>query len=107
MASYLPWFGKKREHLTEREREFEAILSVATADSQLAEAAEVVRASQVSALKAKRAQLAPSEKNAAAMDNLGREIRFWLALSVAEVIEGYRSGKLRGHRATAVREATR
>jgi hypothetical protein len=62
MASYLPWYGKKRQHLAEYEREFVAFLQTGATDSRLAKAAEKVRAAQVRALKAKRAQLPPSEK---------------------------------------------
>ena len=103
MAGYIPWFGKKLGGLAEREREFASLLAKSAGEEVLANAAEAVRAAQIRALRAKRSQLPPSEKNAIAVSNLGQEIDFWQALSVADVIEGYRSGKLRGHRASAVR----
>jgi len=106
MANYIPWYGKKRERLAEHERAFLPLLQNETDVKQLREAADTVRLAQVRALKAKRAQLPPSEKYAVAIANLDREIQFWLALTGDEVIEGYRSGTLRRHRATAVRRST-
>src|SRR5439155_9529633 len=107
MARYIPWFGKKRENLAERERELTALLENETDRAKLAKKADEVRADQVSALKSKRGQLAPSEKNAIAVAHLNREIKFWLDLTVEEIIEGYRTGALKGHRSTAVRRSTR
>jgi hypothetical protein len=105
VAGYIPWFGKKLERLAESERELAALLAASAGEAGLAEVAQAVRSAQIRALRAKRSQLPPSEKNAVAVSNLGHEIDFWQALSVADVIEGYRSGRLRGHRATAVRAA--
>jgi hypothetical protein len=107
MASYLAWYGKKRQRLVEHEREFAALLQKETDVARLAGSVEMVRAAQVRALKAIRGRLSPSEKNAVAVANLDREIRFWLGLSVEEVIEGYRTGKLRGLRAAAARRASK
>ena len=107
MASYIAWYGKKRQCLAEHERKFAALLRNEKDMSRLAEGVEMVRAAQVRALKAIRAQLPPSEKNALGVANLDREIRFWVALAAEEVIEGYRTGKLRGLRARAVRRASR
>lgn len=105
MASYVPRYGKKRERLAELERELTALLQTEAEAARVAEAAQAVRAARVRALKAKRAELAPSEKNTVAVENLEREIQFWLWLPVEQVIDGYRTGKLRGHRAAAVRRA--
>ena len=107
MAGYIPWYGKKREHLMEHEREFVALLQSGADSLKVAEGAEEVRALQVRALKSTRAELPPSERNATAVANLEREIAFWLALSVEEIIDGYRTLKLKGYRARAVRRATR
>ena len=70
---------------------------------RLAAVAEEVRAAQVRALKSKRAQLPPRETYAAAVANLDREIQFWVGLSVDQIIDGYRTGELKGHRSAAVR----
>jgi hypothetical protein len=105
MANYIAWYGKKRERLLERERDFLALLQTDTTESKLAEGAEEVRAAQVRAMKAMRAELPPSEKNARAVANLDQEIAFWTALSAGDVIDGYRTGKIKGHRSTAVRQA--
>jgi hypothetical protein len=35
------------------------------------------------------------------------ESQFWLALMPEQIIEGYRSGKLTGHRSRAVRKSRR
>src|SRR5689334_9755279 len=100
MANYIAWYGKKRQHLLEREREFSLLLQHEADADKIADAAQEVRAAQVRALKSKRAQLGPSAR-------LDREIEFWLGLSVEQIVDGYRSGKLRGHRSTAVRRYRR
>ena len=107
MANYIPWYGKKRERLIERDRAFVALLQGETDPAKLAGAAEAVRAEQVRALRSKRAQLPPSEKNAAAVANLDREIAFWLALTAEAIIDGYRAGNLSGHRSRAAKHAAR
>jgi hypothetical protein len=103
MANYIPHYGKKIERLVEHEREFVALLHAEAVASRLADGAEAVRAAQIRALRAKRAQLAPSEKNSEAISNLDHEIQYWTSLTVEQVIEGYRNSTLRSHRATAVR----
>ena len=107
MAGYIAWYGKKHEQLIEHEREFLALLQSDADPSGVAEAAEEVRAAQVRALKARRAVLKPSEKNAVAVANLDHEIAFWLGLPVKDIVGGYRTGKLKGHRSLAVRRASR
>jgi hypothetical protein len=107
MANYIPWYGKKRARLADREHEFAALLLQETNETRLAEGAESVRAAQIRALKARRAQLAPAEKNAESVENLDHEIQSWLGLTGAEIIEGYRDGKLRGFRAPLVRRVSR
>jgi hypothetical protein len=107
MANYIAWFGKKREHLIEREREFVALLQSDADATKLAACAEAVRAAQIRALKAKRAQLRPSERYAVAMEHLEDEIAFWLGLSFEQIAAGYRTEKLKGHRSKAVRKAAR
>jgi hypothetical protein len=104
MASYLPWFGKKREHLAWCEEMFAPLLSRQADDPELVKCAEAVRVAQIRALRAKRAQLRPSEPYRVAMENLKKEIEVWQALSIMEIVKGYRSGKLCGHRAAAVRD---
>jgi hypothetical protein len=101
MASYVPYYGKKRYRLAVHEREFAALLRTAASAPRLATGAERVRAAQVCALKAMRAKFPPSEANAVAVQNLDRQIQFWLALHTEEIIEGYRTGKLRAVRQTA------
>ena len=107
MASYTPYYGKKRYRLAVHEREFAALLRKETNVSRLADGAENVRAAQVCALRARRAQLPPSETHAVAIENLDRKIQFWLALSVEEVIEGYRTGKVKAVHETAVQRSRR
>jgi hypothetical protein len=105
MATYIAWYGKKLEGLAQHEREFIDLLHSEPDATRLAEAAEEVRAAQIRALKAKRAQLVPSERNTRGFKNLEREIAFWLHVPVQTIIDGYRSEKLRGHRSAAVRRA--
>ena len=96
MANYIAWYGKKRARLQVREREFEKLLRETIDQTLLEEGAEAVRIAHIRALKAVRAQFGPSERNAAALCKLDEEIRFWLSLTVAEVVKGYQSGTLRG-----------
>ena len=103
MASYIPWYGKKRERLAEHECTFRTLLQNDSNLKELREAADMVRLAHVRALKAKRAQLPPSEQSLAAIENLEREIQFWYVLTVDEVIQGYRTGTLPKHRVTAER----
>jgi hypothetical protein len=102
MANYIAWFGKKRERLLDCEREFLSLLRGESDSTKVAKAADAVRAAQIRALKSKRAQLPPAEKSAIAVAHLKREIEFWQKLSSRQIIDGYRSGKLKGHRSTAV-----
>src|SRR6266542_4438524 len=97
MANYIAWYGKKRQRLAAHEREFAALLRSEKDASRLADGAERVRAAQVRALKSKRAQLSPSEKNAVAFGKLDSEIRFWLALTTEEVIGGYGTRSFKIH----------
>lgn len=97
MASYIPWYGKKRERLAERERAFIALLKNETSGKQLTESAEAVRLGQIRALKAKRDQLAPCERNADADAHLQEELQFWLGITSEQLIEGYRSGAITKH----------
>jgi hypothetical protein len=98
MANYIAWFGKKRARLAECETQFAELLRLNASHSQIAEGADTIRAAQIRALKAKLAQLPPQEQYAVAVDNLNCEIQFWINLPAEELIEGYRSGKLGGHR---------
>jgi hypothetical protein len=90
MASYVPWYGKKREQLAKHEREFVALLQNTADTRKLRKAAEIVRAAQVRALKAQLARLPASEKSADVIANLEREIQFWLELPLAAILEMYR-----------------
>ena len=101
MASYLPWYGKKRARLAECERTFLSLFHKGTDPKRLRQAAETVRLAQGRALKARRAQFPPSEKAAVAIANLDREIQFWQNLTADQVIEGYRSGSLCKRRRSA------
>jgi hypothetical protein len=106
MAGYIAWYGKKRDLLTGHEETLVALLQRGADTPRVAEAAEE-RAAQVRALKAKRAELKPSEKNAVAVANLDHEIEFWLALPIPGDQRRLSDRKLRGHRSSAVRRAAR
>jgi hypothetical protein len=107
MANYIPYYGKKRYRLAVHESEFAALLRTETNVSRLGDAAEKVRAAHVRALKAIRAQLPPSETHAVAVEKLDREIQFWIAVSAAEVIDGYQTGRFRAVPQDAVRRSRR
>lgn len=107
MASYIPYYGKKRAALAACERAFAAAIQSEVNAAKLAQNAEQVRDAQVRALRAKLAQLAPSEKNALAIAHIDQEINFWKRLSTNAIIAGYRAGKLQGHRSSEVRRMAR
>ena len=90
MASYIGWYGKKRAALARFERELVGMLQKDANATTLAEQAERVRAAQVRALRSKRAQLPPAERNAAAVANLDWEIAYWLGLPLDVIIDGFR-----------------
>src|SRR5690348_14668113 len=98
MANYIAWYGKKRKHLIEREREFIALLQAGADGRRIAEAAEAVRAAKVRALKSKRAEFPPSEKSEVMVQNLELQIEFWLALPVEKIVEGYRGREQKDRR---------
>lgn len=56
------------------------------------------------ALKAKRAQLPPTEKAAVAIEGLDREVQFWMMLNADQIVTGYRDGWLPKHRVVTGRE---
>ncbi|HQY87485.1 MAG TPA: hypothetical protein PK402_02425 [Tepidisphaeraceae bacterium] len=103
MTSYIAWYGKKRVRLAEMEMEFINQLHHQVTGVKLDRGAEEVRLAQIRALKSKRAELKPSGQNELAIAHLNDEIKFWMTLSVEEIIDGYKSGKLRGHRLKVVR----
>ena len=90
VASYVPWYGKKREKLAKHEREFAAILASGPDTKTMADCIEAIRAAQVRVLKAKREMLAPSERNAVAVANLNAKIERWRAMTGEKIIEEFR-----------------
>ena len=90
MAGYVLWHGKKRQLLARREQEFQAILQAETNTEKLKEWAEEIRAAQIRALKSKRAQLPPSEKNLEKVNELEREMEIWLHSPADSIIEIYK-----------------
>jgi hypothetical protein len=103
MANYVPSHKKKRERLEIREEKFLQMLKSETDLSRIVEEAEIIRAAKIRALKAVRRTLPPSEKYAEVFAKLDKEMRVWAVIAVGEIIEGYRTGKLKGVRAQAVR----
>src|SRR3954462_3802483 len=90
MASFIPYYGKKRSRLAEREREFLEVLHSDASETRVAETAETVRIAHVRALKEKRQKFAPSEKNSALYGRIVQAIRWWMDLPTDAIIEGYR-----------------
>lgn len=104
MACYIPWYGKKKARLAEVEEIFIAILEDTTDLKKLKEVAEKVRIAHVRALKAKRAQLPPTEKAADAIEAIDHEMQFWNMLNADQIVAGYRDGSLPKHRGWTARE---
>lgn len=107
MASYIPWFGKKRAALAEHEQNLREAIESKVAPALLAKAAEEVRNAHLRALRARLAQLAPCGKNAVANRNILREMETWRQLSTEQIIQGYRDGKLQGVRSSQIRRTAR
>ena len=105
MASFIPWYGKKRTRLAQVEEQFRQTLARETDRARLAEAAEAVRTAQVRALKEKRQQFAPSEKNAIVLSQIEESIRSWRERSADSIIEGYRDPKRQRKMSATVRKA--
>jgi len=97
MANYIPWYGKKKARLAEVEDAFIAILKNTTDPKKLNEIADKVRLAHVRALKARRAQLPPTEKARVAIEGLDREIQFWSTLNADQIVTDYRDGSLPKH----------
>jgi len=95
MANYPAWYGKKRERLIQRLREFDVLLQNQPDPSELAEGAELVRAAKIRALKSRRAQLPPSERSASAIAKFDAEIQLWDRSTAEEVIQRCRDGTVR------------
>ena len=90
MASYIPWFGKKREKLAKHEREFAALLASSPDAKTMADGIEAIRAAQIRVLKATREMLAPSERNVVAVANLNAKIEQWKAMTDEKFVEEFR-----------------
>jgi hypothetical protein len=96
MASYIPWFGKKRQRFTERERELMELLQNSRDAKAIIDSAERVRVAKIRALKARRAMLGPSEKNTIEFEDLNSKIEQWLAMPIETIIGPYRKRKTAG-----------
>lgn len=107
MASFVPWYGKKRSRLEEREEEFLEVLRSGASETRVTEAVETLRTAQVRALKEKRQKFAPSEKNSAVYREIEEAIRWWMDLPKDAIIEGYREPKRRRKMSSAVRRAAK
>src|SRR5687767_2154186 len=107
MASFVPYYGKKRFRLEEREDEFLEVLRSGASGTRVAEAAETVRTAHIRALKEKSQQFAPSERNAAILEEIERAIRWWTDLPNDAIVESYRDPKRRRKMSSAVRRAAK
>lgn len=105
MASFIAYYGKKRSRLENREHEFLELLSNNASETQTADAAEVVRAAHIRALKEKRQKFAPSEKNSALYKQIEDAIHWWTDLPNQQIIDGYRNPRRRRKMSSAVRRA--
>jgi hypothetical protein len=90
MASFVAYHKKKQLHLRELEGELLALLQKGVTEETASRAVEEVRQAQVRALKEKIAKLAPSEKNALAIEKLQNKINELQAAAATAVLEEYR-----------------
>jgi hypothetical protein len=94
MPNYVANYRKKLEMLERKKRVLVRLLERHGTDQQLAIAAEAVRAAQLRALEAKRAQIPPDEANAERLRRLDEEIRLCQTLPTSDIIRESQ----RGHR---------
>jgi hypothetical protein len=95
MGYYVAW-GKKRQRLEELERDFAALLSVdPDAKATISEGIERMRIAHIRELKARRATLAPSERNAVAFKNFAEEIERWRSLPPDSILAQFKKAHAR------------
>src|SRR4051812_22549009 len=94
MASFVPWYGKKRSRIEEREREFLELLHAEATESRVGDAAEKIRIAHIRALKEQRQKFAPSEKNTAFYNRVEQSIRWWMDVPANAIIDGYRKRRM-------------
>src|SRR5262245_37582738 len=100
MASYVPWYGKKREQLARREQELCRILQRGGSERQLTRAAEEVRASRIRALKAERARIPQCDgPHTARLTEIDDEIRLCESTPIDAIIAKYRGKRSSQERA--------
>jgi hypothetical protein len=90
MASFIPWYGKKRSRLKKLEQEFLEVLRDEDSPIRLSEGAETIRLAHIRALKEKRQKFAPSEKNKPIYEKIEQAIHWWDGVSTDAIIEAYR-----------------
>jgi hypothetical protein len=86
MASYVPYYRKKLQALARKKLKLARLLERQGTERQVARSAEAVRESQISALRAKRAQIPPCEANAARLRSIDEDISSCLGPSIADII---------------------
>ena len=107
MASFIPWYGKKRSRLAERERELLDVLRSNAGDARIANAVETIRIAHIRALKEKRQKFAPSEKSATVYEDIDQAIRWWSDRSADAIIRDYRDPKSWRRVSSAVRRTAK
>jgi hypothetical protein len=107
MASFVPYYGKKRSRLAAREREFEEILHSDASENRIAEAVEAIRSAHIRALREKRQKFAPAERNAALYDEIESAIRWWMQLPKDAIIDGYLDVKRQRKMSSPVRRVVK
>jgi len=86
MANYVANYTKKLKTLARKKRDLKRVRDRACTEEVVAKAAEAVRASQIRALEAKKAQVPPCEANADRIRAIELEIETCKRFSIAEVI---------------------
>ncbi|AGA28713.1 hypothetical protein [Singulisphaera acidiphila] len=94
MSNYVPWYGKKRSHLTERESDLLRSLDRGENAGKVNQAAEEVRLAKIRMLKAERSQVVVSNQShaivTARLDKLDREIHDANSMPVGAIVSKYR-----------------
>lgn len=86
MASYVPWYGKKRERLTETKKKLRRLILRGAIQRELDQAAEEVRAAMVRFLRAERARVPQCGVHEARLAELDRKIAACESMPVADIV---------------------
>lgn len=92
MSNYVPWYGKKKQHVEQREDELLRLLAKVGMEKAVTRAAEELREARVRALKSDRSRIEPCDRgdNAERRQRLDEQISRCSAQPIEEILAEYR-----------------